>query len=154
MSWAVSAFSWTSIAKTKVSQHPVSLIQCGPSSQFIFELVSRDCQPPLSLFLSLSFYLTFFHFLLKNCAETWKNRSPRSKEHFGAKKKKSISAKNHASEQSTPALSFAGFCVLAAHPFCARNQDTQTNIKYYIVKSQNQDCTTTAPEDRQQVMKL
>ena len=57
MSWAVSAFSWTSIAKTKVSRHPVSLIQCGPSSQFVFELVSRDCQPHshfscLSLFTS------------------------------------------------------------------------------------------------------
>ena len=61
MSWAVSAFSWTSIAKTKVSRHPVSLIQCGPSSQFVFELVSRDCQPPLPLLLSLSFYLTLHH---------------------------------------------------------------------------------------------
>ena len=27
-------------------QHPMSLIQCGPSSQFVFELVSRDCLPP------------------------------------------------------------------------------------------------------------
>ena len=61
MSWTVSAFSWTSIAKTKVSQHPVSLIQCGPSSQFVFEPVSRDCQPPLPLLLSLSFYLTLHH---------------------------------------------------------------------------------------------
>ena len=59
VSWAVSAFSSSSIAKTKVSRHPVSLIQCRPSSQFVFELVSRDCQPQLPLLLSLSFYLTF-----------------------------------------------------------------------------------------------
>ena len=62
VSRAVSAFSWTSIAKMKVSQHPVSLIQCGPSSQFVFELVSRDCQPPLpfllSIILSTSLYMT------------------------------------------------------------------------------------------------
>ena len=60
VSWAVSAFSWTSIVKAKVSQHPVSLIQCGPSSQFVFELVSRDCQPPHPLLLSLSFYQVRF----------------------------------------------------------------------------------------------
>ena len=62
VSWAVSAFLWTSIAKTKVSRHPVSLIQCGPSSQFVFELVSRDCQPPLPLLLSLSFFLSVLLF--------------------------------------------------------------------------------------------
>ena len=33
-----------------------------------------------------SFLSFFFHFLSKNSAETWNNRSPRSKEHFGAKK--------------------------------------------------------------------
>ena len=50
-----------SIAKTKVSRHSVFLIQCEPSSQFVFELVSRDCQPPLPLLLSLSFYLNNWH---------------------------------------------------------------------------------------------
>ena len=52
-------------ALMKVSQHPVSLIQCGPSSQFHFELVSRDCQPHSdlsSLFLSLSVSLSLPHF--------------------------------------------------------------------------------------------
>ena len=33
-----------------------------------------------------SFLSFFFHFWSKNSAETWNNRSPRSKEHFGAKK--------------------------------------------------------------------
>ena len=60
----MSAFSWTSIAKTKVSRHPVSLIQCGPSGQFVFELVSRDCQPPLPLLLSLSLFTSLFLTLL------------------------------------------------------------------------------------------
>ena len=71
MSWAVSAFSLTSIAKMKVSQHPVSLIQCWPSSQLVFELVSRDCQPHshfscLSLSLSTSLYITLllYHSIL------------------------------------------------------------------------------------------
>ena len=60
----MSAFSWTSIAKTKVSQHPVSLIQCGPPSQFVFELVSRDCQPLLPLLLSFSLFTSLFIILL------------------------------------------------------------------------------------------
>ena len=55
---------------TMKSRHPVSLIQCGPSSQFVFELVSRDCcvivSPHshfscLSLFTSLFITLSLYH---------------------------------------------------------------------------------------------
>ena len=51
-----------------------------------------------------SFLSLFFHFQSKNSAETWNDISPRWKEHFGAKNEKYISAKNHASDRSTPAL--------------------------------------------------
>ena len=44
------------VRQDEVSQHLVSLIQCGPSRQFFFKLVSRDCQTH-SHFSCLSFFL-------------------------------------------------------------------------------------------------
>ena len=55
-------------SETKVSQHTCVLIQCGPSSQFVFELVSRDptpANPPPPLSLSLS-HSPFWRSLLAN----------------------------------------------------------------------------------------
>ena len=54
----MSVYSRTSIAKAKVTQHLVSLIQYRPSSQFVFELISPACKPELPRPLFLSFYLT------------------------------------------------------------------------------------------------
>ena len=52
---------WKAHIESKTQGADLPSIQCGPSSQFVFELVSRDCQPPLPLFLSLSFNLTLHH---------------------------------------------------------------------------------------------